>query len=137
MKKLALAQTFLPNQQVELPDMEIRIKRIYEPYSEDDGFRLLVDRLWPRGLKKEDIHIDHWLKEISPSTALRKWFNHEAGKQDAFRMRYHEELKSSAALEELRKFLKEHHTVTLLYASKDEKYNHALVLKQFIVNYLL
>ena len=117
--------------------MEIRIKRIYEPYSDHDGFRLLVDRLWPRGIKKEEAHINKWLREISPSTALRKWFNHEAGKQDAFRRRYYEELKSSPAIEELRVYLKENKTITLLFASRDEQYNHAIVLKQFITAHLL
>jgi len=115
--------------------MTIKVKRIYEPYSADDGYRILVDRLWPRGMKKEDARIDKWLKEIAPSTALRKWFNHEPDKWEQFRQEYHDELKTSVALDELLADLKEHETVTFLFSSKEEKINHAVVLKQFVADH--
>ncbi len=115
----------------------IKIKRIYDPYSEDDGYRILVDRLWPRGIKKETANIDKWLKEVAPSTELRKWYNHEHEKQEQFRIRYHDELKAGNACAELLSQIGGHKTVTLLYASRDEAYNHALVLRQFINNGLL
>ena len=112
--------------------MAIHIKRIYDPVSKTDGYRILVDRLWPRGIKKEDAHIDEWMKEIAPSTELRKWFHHEEGSWEAFRKKYHAELKASPAVEELRSCIKEHKTVTFLYAAKDEEHNHALVLQEFV-----
>jgi uncharacterized protein YeaO (DUF488 family) len=112
--------------------MNIAIKRIYEPFSETDGYRILVDRLWPRGIKKENTHIDIWMKDVSPSTELRKWFNHDPAKQDEFRHKYHAEINGSAAFGELLKTVREHKTVTFLYASKEEHYNHAIVLRQFV-----
>jgi uncharacterized protein YeaO (DUF488 family) len=116
--------------------MNITIKRIYEPFSKTDGYRILIDRLWPRGIKKENAHIDKWMKEVAPSTDLRKWFNHEPAKQDEFRVKYHLELQGSAAFEELLQIVREQKTVTLLYASKEEHYNHAIVLRQFITDRL-
>jgi uncharacterized protein YeaO (DUF488 family) len=115
--------------------MAVKIKRIYEPYSPDDGYRILIDRLWPRGIKKEDAHIDIWLKEIAPSTALRKWFNHEPEKWEAFRKKYHEELNASTTFKELVSYLRKHKVITLLYAAKEEKLNHAIVLQQFILDH--
>ena len=112
--------------------MPVKIKRIYEPFAKEDGYRILVDRLWPRGIKKEDAHIDKWLKQVAPSTALRKEFNHMVDKWDQFRIDYLAELKNSTALEELLDDIKEHGTVTLLFAAKDEQHNHALVLQQII-----
>ena len=112
--------------------MPVKIKRIYEPYSKDDGYRILIDRLWPRGIKKENAHIDKWLKEIAPSTELRKEFNHMVDKWEKFKIAYHSELKNSLSVDELLDDIKNHKTVTLLYAAKDEEYNHALVLQDFI-----
>ena len=112
--------------------MPVKIKRIYEPYSKDDGYRILIDRLWPRGIKKEGAHIDKWLKEIAPSTELRKEFNHMVDKWDKFKIAYHTELKNSTFVKELLDDIKEHGTVTLLFAAKDEHHNHALVLQQYI-----
>lgn len=112
--------------------MSIAIKRVYEPFSKADGYRILVDRLWPRGIKKEDAHVDLWLKEVAPSTALRKWFNHEPEKWKSFLTKYKAELKESAALEELTALLRQHKTVTLLYGAKDEQHNQAVALKQFM-----
>lgn len=111
--------------------MAIAIKRVYEPFSKTDGYRILVDRLWPRGIKKEDSHVDQWLKEVAPSTALRKWFNHEPEKWKSFLTKYKAELKGSAALDELQALLKQHKTVTLLYGAKDEQHNQAVALKKF------
>ncbi len=106
----------------------IRIKRVYEPVAKDDGYRILVDRLWPRGIKKEDAHIDKWLKDIAPSNELRKWFNHEPEKWKEFVTKYHKEINSSAALAELHADIRDHKAITLLYAAKNEEYNQAVAL---------
>lgn len=110
----------------------IKIKRIYEPPSASDGYRILVDRLWPRGMTKEAAHINVWLKEIAPSTELRKWYSHEPEKWKSFLSKYKKELDHSSALEELRSLIKEHQIITLLYSSKEELYNHAIALKSFL-----
>ena len=110
----------------------IRIKRVYEPAVKPDGFRILVDRLWPRGIKKEDAHVDVWLKEIAPSNELRKWFNHDPEKWEAFHKRYLAELQLSPATEELLEQAKKHATVTLVYSAKDELHNQAVVIKEFL-----
>jgi uncharacterized protein YeaO (DUF488 family) len=112
--------------------MPTKIKRIYEPLEKTDGYRILVDRLWPRGIKKENAHMDKWLKEVAPSTELRKWVHSDKGNWQQFIKRYNTELKSSTALQELLADLHRYKTITLLYAAKDEQQNHALVLKQFI-----
>lgn len=112
--------------------MRLKIKRIYEPNSPQDGYRILVDRLWPRGIKKENAGIDLWLKGIAPSNALRKWFNHDAAKWPVFVHRYKEELQQSEALEELKTQIRKEQTVTLLYSAKEEKYNQAVVLLQLL-----
>ena len=113
--------------------MAIRIKRIYEPAAKADGYRILVDRLWPRGIKKEAAHIDRWLKEVAPSTALRNWYHHDVEKWEQFCTKYKAELKDSEALAELHTLIREHKDVTLLYGSKDEEHNQALALKEFIL----
>jgi len=110
--------------------MSINIKRIYEPAAKTDGYRILVDRLWPRGIKKEAI--DMWLKDAAPSTPLRKWFNHEPEKWEKFRQKYHAELNASPVLKELKAIIHKHPTITLLFAAVDREHNHALVLQQFI-----
>ncbi len=110
----------------------LKIKRVYESFDKHDGYRVLVDRIWPRGLKKEASRIDRWMKEVSPSTSLRKWFNHEPGKWKEFTNSYREELKKSDAVTELKEIIKEYKTVTLLYSAKDEKHNQAVVLQQFV-----
>jgi uncharacterized protein YeaO (DUF488 family) len=112
--------------------MSIKIKRIYEAPAATDGYRILVDRLWPRGVKKEDAHIDKWLKAIAPSTVLRTWIHSDKGNWDKFELRYMDELKDSEGLRELKALLKEHKAVTFLYAAKDEQHNHALVLKKLM-----
>lgn len=114
--------------------MSVKVKRIYEPFAEADGYRILVDRLWPRGIKKEKANIDKWLKEVAPSTALRKWYNHDPEKWTQFQKKYHAEIKGSDAFKELLSDVHEHKTVTFLYSSKEEKYNQAIALQQFIKN---
>src|SRR5579872_1792207 len=113
--------------------MAIRIKRIYEPAAKADGYRILVDRLWPRGIKKEEAHVDRWLKEVAPSTELRNWFQHDPDKWKQFCTKYKAELKDSAALKDLHDLVREHKEVTLLYGAKDEEHNQALALKEFIL----
>jgi uncharacterized protein YeaO (DUF488 family) len=113
----------------------VSIKRIYDPAAKADGYRILVDRLWPRGIKKENAHIDKWLKEIAPSTALRKWFNHELEKWKKFKTAYQKEIKNSPALEELLTDIRKQKTVTLLFSAKEEKYNQAVVLLEIIKKY--
>ena len=110
----------------------IKIKRAYETDAKGDGFRILVDRLWPRGIKKEDIHIDAWLKEIAPSTTLRKWFDHDQKKWEHFKQKYVNELKHAPAVKDITELLKKHKTVTLVYGAKDEQHNNAIVIKEFL-----
>jgi uncharacterized protein YeaO (DUF488 family) len=108
--------------------MNIKIKRVYEKPDEKDGFRILVDRLWPRGLTKEKAAVDLWLKDIAPSTELRKWFNHDPDKWKEFRKRYLNELKENKDVVAVLKDHLRQKTVTLLYAAKDSDHNEALVL---------
>ena len=112
--------------------MELKIKRVYVQPAKGDGKRILVDRLWPRGLTKEKASIDLWLKDIAPSTELRKWFGHDPDKWKEFKKRYHQELKNnkeqvSILYEQLKK-----RRVTLVYGAKDEQHNEALVLKEWL-----
>jgi uncharacterized protein YeaO (DUF488 family) len=107
----------------------IRIKRVYEEPAKEDGYRILVDRLWPRGLTKERAKVDLWVKEIAPSDALRKWFGHEPEKWPEFAKRYRSELaKKKDLLKEVKKLEREHGTVTMLYGRKDEKQNQAVLI---------
>jgi len=113
----------------------IRTKRIYEAPEVNDGIRILVDRLWPRGIKKESAAINAWEKEIAPSNELRKWFNHDPEKYPEFQRKYMEELDASEDAERLLGFVNEHlryTNITLLYAAKDEEHNNALVLKDWL-----
>lgn len=112
--------------------MNIKIKRVYEPSEKEDGIRILVDRLWPRGLTKEKAGIDLWLKEIAPSNELRKWFNHDPAKRKEFKQRYYHELKKNKeAVSQLKEQLKKG-TATLVYSAKDEEYNNAVALKELL-----
>ena len=112
--------------------MNIKLKRVYEKPDEKDGFRILVDRLWPRGLTKEKANVDLWLKDIAPTTELRKWFNHDPEKWTDFQKRYLKELKENKeAVSELKEHLKKG-AVTLLFAAKDEAHNEALALKDYV-----
>ncbi len=111
---------------------ELRIKRAYEPPSEDDGTRILVDRLWPRGLKKSNAAISQWMKEIAPTTELRKWFAHDPARWDEFRRRYKAELRTkSELLSELRDMTHKG-PVTLIYSAHDEQHNQAVVLREVL-----
>jgi uncharacterized protein YeaO (DUF488 family) len=109
---------------------KIKIKRVYEKPDKEDGFRILVDRLWPRGLTKEKAGIDLWLKEIAPSTDLRKWFGHDPKKWKEFRYRYSDELTKNKEQVSLLKDQMKKGPVTLVYGAKDEEHNEALVLKE-------
>ncbi len=110
----------------------IRIKRVYLPYSPDDGQRILVERLWPRGMTKAKAHVDVWLKDVAPSAELRKWFGHNVVKWGEFKKRYWNELKQNApALESLRHSMADG-PVTLVYAAHDEQHNSAAALKEFL-----
>jgi uncharacterized protein YeaO (DUF488 family) len=113
----------------------IKIKRIYAPPAEDDGFRILVDRLWPRGLTKEKAKVDLWLKEIAPSDQLRKWYAHDPKKWGEFRKKYFMELdlKKELANQIIQKTKKQ--DVTLLYSSKEENINNAVALKEYIIEH--
>ena len=111
----------------------IRIKRIYEDSTKADGYRILVDRLWPRGISKERAKADLWLKEVTPSDKLRKWYSHDPEKWNEFQIKYKIELKDkSDALSKIKKIEKEKKVVTLLYAAKDEKRTHAIVLQKIL-----
>ena len=116
--------------------MSIRLKRVYEFAAEEDGYRILVDRLWPRGLSKEHAKVDLWLKEIAPSTELRKWFDHDPEKWDEFRERYSQELDSQpATVNQLTDLIQQRHA-TLLYAAKNEAMNQAVALRQYLCRML-
>jgi len=111
---------------------KFRIKRIYDQPEKADGLRILVDRLWPRGLKKEDAQIDEWFKEVAPSLALRKWFDHDPDKWHEFKKCYMIELEENKAIANLLNRVKTAKTVTLLYAAHDKEHNHSLVLQGFL-----
>ena len=110
--------------------MKIRIKRVYEQPDERDGKRILVDRIWPRGLTKEEAKIDLWLKDIAPSTALRKWFGHDPAKWNEFRAKYLAELRANPEPARLLKQELGKGNVTLVYAAKDEEHNQAVVIRE-------
>jgi uncharacterized protein YeaO (DUF488 family) len=111
--------------------MPFQIKRIYDARQPSDGKRVLVDRLWPRGVKKVDAHLDEWIKDVAPSTNLRTWFGHDPERFAEFRRRYKAELKGNTAVRDLRA-LGKRSKVTLLYAAHDPKVNHAIVLKSVL-----
>jgi uncharacterized protein YeaO (DUF488 family) len=112
--------------------MDLRIKRVYEQPEPDDGTRILVDRLWPRGLTKEKAKVDLWLKDVAPSTALRKWFAHDPAKWTEFQTRYREELKSNKEPLSLLKQEAAKGTATLLYGARDQQHNEAVILQRLL-----
>jgi uncharacterized protein YeaO (DUF488 family) len=116
--------------------MSIAIKRVYEPPATSDGYRVLVDRLWPRGLKKDDLPLDLWAKELAPSTALRQWFGHDPARWEGFRQRYAGELDKRATHWHPLAERAAKHPLTLLYAARDEEHNNAVVLKSYLENWL-
>ncbi len=110
----------------------VQVKRIYDPASSEDGKRIYVDRLWPRGLKKSDALFDEWLKEISPSNELRKWYGHDPAKWQEFKKRYKKELEDKKeTLERVRKEAKRRN-ITLLYSTRETERNTAIALKEFL-----
>jgi uncharacterized protein YeaO (DUF488 family) len=114
----------------------IGLKRIYDEAAPDDGARVLVDRLWPRGVSKARAALDLWCRDVAPSTALRRWFNHDLARWDAFRRRYRAELRGNdEAITPIRKLLSKRH-VTLLFAARDEQHNEAVVLREFLIEAL-
>ena len=110
----------------------IQLKRVYDERSRRDGKRFLVERLWPRGVKKEDLAMDGWQKEVGPSDGLRKWFSHDPAKWDEFKSRYFEELDQRPEAWEPIRAAAQGHTVTLLYSSRDAQHNNAVALKQYL-----
>lgn len=107
-------------------------KRVYEEANPNDGYRVLVDRLWPRGLSKDAAHLDEWLKDIAPSTDLRKWFNHQDEKFEEFTVRYKLELQDKTDLLQYLKSKSQDQRLTLLYATKNVQHNHTVVLLQIL-----
>ena len=112
--------------------MTIKLKRVYEEPEKSDGTRILVDRLWPRGLTKEKANLDLWLKEVAPSTALRKWFSHDPAKWPEFKTRYLAELKHNQQQVEILKQAVAKGPATLLYGAKDQQHNEAVVLQNLL-----
>ncbi|WP_010531525.1 DUF488 domain-containing protein [Lentibacillus jeotgali] len=116
--------------------MPVNLKRVYDEADQHDGVRVLVDRVWPRGMSKEKAQLDHWLKEIGPSNDLRKWFGHDPDKYEEFKQQYKEELEEGDQQEELQKLknlTKEHDkNLTLLFSAKDKEHNQARVLKEIL-----
>lgn len=111
----------------------IHIKRAYQPVSDKDGYRILVDRLWPRGVSKKRLKIDLWLKEIAPSNELRKWFAHDPDRWEEFKTRYREELKDNQQyIHQIIEIVKKEENITLVYAAKDEDHNNARVLQEIL-----
>jgi len=110
----------------------VKTKRVYDPVSRDDGKRILIDRLWPRGIKKEDAQIDEWMKDIAPSDDLRKWFAHDPAKWLKFKKKYINELRKKSELVERLRVEAKKGTVTLLFAAKDVEHDNAVVLKELI-----
>lgn len=107
----------------------IKLKRAYDTATKDDGFRVLVDRLWPRGISKEKAHLDLWMKDIAPSTTLRKWFGHDPKKWEGFQEKYKKELTENKELvNQLKEFERKHKVLTLVYGAKDIGHNEAVVL---------
>jgi uncharacterized protein YeaO (DUF488 family) len=118
-----------------IPESNVRLKRAYEPASSEDGVRVLVDRLWPRGLRKIDAVIDRWLKEIAPTTELRRWFGHDPGRWSEFRRRYVVELgQHVAAIDGLRDMARTG-IITLIYGARDDQHNQAIVLRDTVLRH--
>lgn len=116
-----------------IPASHVKLKRAYERPEAEDGFRVLVDRLWPRGVSKEDAALDQWMKEIAPSTDLRKWFDHDPGRWEEFCRRYADELHENAELVAQLRKLAHHGPITLVYSAHDEAHNDAIVLRDVLL----
>ena len=111
---------------------QVDVKRVYEQAADEDGVRILVDRLWPRGVSKERAALSGWLKEVAPSPDLRRWWHHDPERFEDFARRYRTELDDNPALEDLLSIVREHDRTTLVYAAKDPAVNHALILRDYI-----
>ena len=111
---------------------QVDIKRVYEQAADEDGVRILVDRLWPRGVSKERAALSGWLKDVAPSPDLRRWWHHDPDRFEDFARRYRTELDENPALEDLLSIVREHDRTTLVYAAKDPAVNHALILRDYI-----
>jgi uncharacterized protein YeaO (DUF488 family) len=116
-----------------IPATHVRLKRAYEPPEADDGTRILVDRLWPRGVKKADAAIDEWMKEIAPSPVLRKWFGHDSARWEEFRRRYKSEIREHPDELERLRGLAQRGCVTLVFAAHDETHNNAVVIRDLLL----
>lgn len=116
-----------------IPASHVRIKRAYEPPAADDGKRILIDRLWPRGIRKEALALHQWAKELSPSTELRQWFGHDPALWPEFRQRYAAELQPHAELLESLRALARQGTITLVYGAHDETHNNAIAMREFLL----
>lgn len=116
--------------------MKIQMKRAYDPPAAEDGERYLVDRLWPRGIKREALHLDGWLKEIAPSDELRKWFGHDPARWEEFRRRYDQELDANFEIWQPLLEIAQRGVVTLVYSAKDREHNQAVALKEYLENKL-
>lgn len=112
--------------------MTVFIKRVYDEPDPHDGYRVLVDRLWPRGVSKQSAQLGEWVKEAGPSTELRTWFHHEAALFDEFEKRYRAELDRNPAVDTVREILKAHPVVTLVYSARDTEHNQAVVLRDYL-----
>ena len=112
--------------------MPVQIKRVYEQASADDGYRVLIDRLWPRGVKKNEANIDVWQKELAPSHELRIWFQHDPAKWEEFKKRYYAELGTQAQLVDELRSRAQNETVTIVFAAKDEQHSNAQALKELL-----
>lgn len=112
--------------------MTVRIKRVYDKPDADDGYRILVDRLWPRGVSKQDAKLDEWLKDIAPSPELRTWFGHKPELFDEFKARYELELDENPLVKQLTEKMRSRTSLTLLYGARDPKINHARVLLEYL-----
>ncbi len=116
-----------------MTNSKVNLKRVYDPPAKADGFRILVDRLWPRGLTKEKARVDLWLKDIAPSNELRKWYSHDLAKWNALKKKYEEDLRANPQpIAELRKILREKKKVTLLFSSSETARNNAVALKEIL-----
>ena len=111
---------------------QVDIKRVYEQAADEDGVRILVDRLWPRGISKERAALSCWLKDVAPSPDLRRWWHHDPDRFEDFARRYRTELDDNRALGDLLSIVREHDRTTLVYAAKDPAVNHALILRDYI-----
>ena len=116
--------------------MQINIKRVYDMFSPDDGKRILVDRLWPRGISKDNARIDYWAKDVAPSNELRKWYNHDPGKWDEFKQQYFSELNNNqTGVDDLLNQMS--NNTTFVFSSKETRLNNAYALKEYLVSYVL